>query len=83
MFISNLYRNDELQDTVEVLVLNNRDEHFFKSSGIQVDIIDKTYDIVLQARNAVGNIVEVSKGVSSMRDAYANLAARCRKSLVN
>ena len=82
MFISNLYRNDELQDTVEVMVLDAKDERFFKSNGIQVDIVDRTYEIILVARNAIGTTLEYGKGTKSVREAYAGLARQCRKHLV-
>ena len=82
MFISNLYRNSELQDVVEIMVLNPRDEHFLKRNGIQVDMEDKTFDIALTARNATGKTVEISKGTSTIKEAFARLVSVCSQKLV-
>ena len=82
MFISNLYRQNELQDTIEIMVLDRADEYFLKRNNIQVDIDDRIYDIVLVARNSAGSSIELSKGNRSISEAFSALVDICTRSLL-
>jgi hypothetical protein len=79
LFNVRLYREPHgLQDTVEVEVLKQEDERFLKRNRIQVDMIDKVFEIVLLARFEDGREVLMSKGAMSVRDAFSALVASCR-----
>ena len=83
MFNVNLYREPHgLQDTIEVEVLKQEDERFLKRNRIQVDMIDKIFEIALLARLEDGREVNMQKGTMSVRDAFSALVASCRE-LVN
>ncbi len=83
MFNVNLYREPHgLQDTIEVEVLKQEDERFLKRNRIQVDMIDKIFEVVLLARLDDGREVNMQKGTMSVRDAFSTLVASCRE-LVN
>lgn len=82
MFIANLYRRNELQDTVEIMVLDRKDELFLKRNNIAVDLDDRTFEVVLVARNAAGRTVEMSKGTLSIREAFSALVHLCSRSLI-
>ena len=83
MFNVNLYREPQgLQDTIEVEVLKQEDERFLKRNRIQVDMIDKIFEVVLLARLDDGREVNMQKGTMSVRDAFSALVASCRE-LVN
>ncbi len=83
MFNVNLYRDPHgLQDTIEVEVLKQEDERFLKRNRIQVDMVDKIFEVVLVARLEDGREFSMQKGVMSVRDAFTSLVASCRE-LVN
>ncbi len=83
MFNVNLYREPHgLQDTIEVEVLKQEDARFLKRNRIQVDMIDKIFEVVLLARLDDGREVNMQKGTMSVRDAFSALVASCRE-LVN
>ncbi len=83
MFNVNLYRRPHgLQDTIEVEVLKQEDERFLKRNRIQVDMIDKIFEVVLLAHLDDGREVNMQKGTMSVRDAFSALVASCRE-LVN
>ena len=83
MFNVNLYREPHgLQDTIEVEVLKQEDERFLKRNRIQVDMIDKIFEIALLARLEDGREVSMQKGSMSVRDAFSVLVNSCRE-LVN
>ena len=83
MFNVNLYREPHgLQDTIEVEVLKQEDERFLKRNRIQVDMIDKIFEIALLARLEDGREVSMQKGTMSVRDAFSVLVNSCRE-LVN
>ena len=83
MFNVNLYREPHgLQDTIEVEVLKQEDERFLKRNRIQVDMIDKIFEVVLLARLDDGREVNMQKGTMNVRDAFSALVASCRE-LVN
>jgi hypothetical protein len=79
MFNVALLRNKEQQDVIEVMVLRPQDERFFKRNGIQIDMEDHTYDVVLTAKLQDGSTVQEAKAGKSMTDLFAALAERCRK----
>lgn len=83
MFNVNLYRDPHgLQDTIEVEVLKQEDERFLKRNRIQVDMVDKIFEVVLVARLEDGREFSMQKGVMSVRDAFTSLVASCQE-LVN
>jgi hypothetical protein len=83
LFNVNLYREPHgLQDTIEVEVLKQEDERFLKRNRIQVDMIDKIFEIALLARLEDGREVSMQKGTMSVRDAFSVLVNSCRE-LVN
>ncbi len=83
MFNVNLYREPHgLQDTIEVEVLKQEDERFLKRNRIQVDMIDKIFEVVLLARLDDGREFSIQKGTMSVRDAFSALVVSCRE-LVN
>jgi hypothetical protein len=83
LFNVNLYREPHgLQDSIEVEVLKQEDERFLKRNRIQVDMIDKIFEVVLLARLDDGREFSVQKGTMSVRDAFSALVASCRE-LVN
>jgi hypothetical protein len=83
LFNVNLYREPHgLQDTIEVEVLKQEDERFLKRNRIQVDMIDKIFEIALLARLEDGREVSMQKGSMSVRDAFSVLVNSCRE-LVN
>ena len=78
MFYANLVRGGQVQDVMEVRVMDPVDERFLKRNAIQVDVDDRTYEIVLVARLADGRTVETSKNVGSMRDLFTRLVEACK-----
>lgn len=81
MFYANLVRNGQFQDSIEVMVLSAQDERFLKRNAIQVDVEDRTHEIVLQARLADGRTVEASKSSGTMQDLFSRLVERCKQRL--
>jgi hypothetical protein len=80
LFNVNLYRDPHgLQDVIEVEVLKQEDERFLKRNRIQVDMVDKIFEVVLVARLEDGREFTMQKGVMSVRDAFTYLVASCRK----
>lgn len=83
MFNVNLYREPHgLQDTIEVEVLKQEDERFLKRNRIQVDMVDKIFEVVLVARLEDGREFSMQKGLMSVRDAFSALVVSCRE-LIN
>lgn len=79
MFNVNLYRDPHgLQDTIEVEVLKQEDERFLKRNRIQVDMLDRIFEIVLVARLANGTELQVQKGTMSVKDAFSALVEACK-----
>lgn len=82
MFNVNLHREPHgIQDTIEVEVLKLEDERFLKRNRIQVDIIDKIFEIVLVARLSDSREISVRKGNLSVKDAFSELVTLCKKLL--
>lgn len=81
MFNVTLLRNEQAQEIIEVMVLNPHDERFFKRNGIQIDMEDKTFNIVLKAKLADGRVVEQSKNTLSIPEVFSALANACKKVL--
>lgn len=79
MFNVNLYREPHgLQDSMEVEVLKQDDERFLKRNRIQVDMLDRIFEIVLVARLANGTELQVQKGTMSVQDAFSALVEACK-----
>jgi hypothetical protein len=82
LFNVNLHREPHgIQDTIEVEVLKLEDERFLKRNRIQVDMIDKIFEIVLVARLSDSRETSVRKGNLSVKDAFSELVASCKKLL--
>lgn len=79
MFNVNLYREPHgLQDSMEVEVLKQDDERFLKRNRIQVDMLDRIFEIVLVARLADGTEYRMQKGKMSVQEAFSALVAACK-----
>lgn len=79
MYNVNLYREPHgLQCTIEVEVLKQEDERFLKRNRIQVDMIDKVFEVLLVARLEDGREFSAQKGTMSVRDAFSSLVDLCR-----
>jgi len=74
MFKANLYRNDELQDEIEVMVATRNDDRFIRSNRVQLDIHDHTAFIKLEARDMFNRTFSYAKPLTqSMQDAIGAL----------
>lgn len=83
MFNISLFREPQgEQDSVDVEVLRTEDERFLKRNRIQVDMIDKIFEIVLVAKLPDGRQSQLHKGSMSVSDAFTALVDQC-KVLVN
>jgi hypothetical protein len=78
MFYANLVRGGQVQDVIEVMVMDPADERFLRRNAIQVDVDDRTHEIVLVARLADGRVVEAAKQAGSIRDLFARLVESCK-----
>jgi hypothetical protein len=75
----NLYREPHgLQYTIEVEVLKQEDERFLKRNRIQVDMMDKVFEVLLVARLETGKEISMQKGNMSVSDAFTALVKLCR-----
>ena len=84
MYKVDLYRADQgLQDEIEIGVLSLQDEKYLKSKGIQIDMIDMTFDIRLNAKLADGRVIEYSKNKKTMKQAFAELVKICKHTIEN
>jgi hypothetical protein len=79
MFYSNLVRNGQVQDTIEIMVLSQQDERFLKRNAIQVDVDDRTHEIALVARLADGRTVEATKNSGTMQELFARVVQMCQE----
>lgn len=83
MFNVSLFREPHgEQDSIDVEVLRVEDERFLKRNRIQVDMIDKIFEIVLVAKLPDGRESSFQKGAMSVQDAFTCLVKQC-KDLVN
>lgn len=79
MFNVNLYREPHgLQDSIEVEVLRQEDERFLKRNRIQVDMVDRIFEVVLVARLSDGRETRLQKGAMTVRDAFSALVTVCK-----
>ena len=79
MFNVNLYREPHgLQDTIEVEVLKQEDERFLKRNRIQVDMVDKIFEVVLVARLEDGRELSLQKRLMRAPDAFSAPVAPSR-----
>jgi len=81
MFNVTLMRNDQPQDTIEVMVMKPYDERFFKRNAIQIALVDDTFKISAVATLPDGRIVTEEKVAGNMTDLFERLSTTCQKVL--
>ena len=82
MFNVTLMRNDQPQDTIEIMVMKPNDERFFKRNAIQIVLVDDTFQISAVATLADGRTVTESKVSGTMADLFEKLALGCNKMML-
>lgn len=81
MFNVTLMRNDQPQDTIEVMVMKPYDERFFKRNAIQIALVDDAFKISAVATLPDGRIVTEEKVDGNMADLFERLSTTCQKVL--
>lgn len=80
MFKAELYRNDEMQDVVEVMVANRNDDYFIRSNRVKVTIHDYSAFIRLEAVDMFNRSFTYTKPLTqSMQDAISSLIVGIKK----
>lgn len=80
MFKADLYRNDELQDVIEVMVASRNDDRFIRSNQVKVDIHDSIAFIRLEATDMFNRTYSYVKPITqSMQDAIAELVSGLKR----